>query len=88
MNYTPNMNYTPLEDAYKIHHVKPTTYGGIIKYITTCIYCKHPASTALMTTDGGSFRQCERCKKQFRATIMNEAISNFGSSTQHLKGTN
>lgn len=82
------MNYTPLEDAYKIHHVNSNIYGGIIKYITTCIYCKHPFSKALMNTDGGSFRQCERCKKNFKANIMNEAISNFSYSTNHLKGTN
>ena len=81
------MNYTPLEDAYKIHHVNSNTYSGTLKYCPTCIYCKNITSTSLMN-DGGSFRRCERCKKNFRATILNEAITNFSYSTQHLKGTN
>jgi hypothetical protein len=82
------MNYTPLEDAYKIHHTNPNTYGGTIKYSPICIYCHNPSSKSLMNGDGGSFRQCDRCRKQFKANIINEAISNFNYSTQHLKGTN
>ena len=82
------MNYTPLTDAYKIHHVNTSTYGGPLQYKQECIYCKHGTSTALMATDGGSFRQCMKCKKQFRATILNEPVANYSYSTQHLKGTN
>jgi hypothetical protein len=81
------MNYTPLEDAYKIHHTNSNTYGGIIKYNPTCIYCKNPSSKSLMN-DGGSFRQCDRCRKNFRATVINSAINNLSYSTHHLKGTN
>ena len=82
------MNYTPLSEAYKIHHVNTTTYGGTLQYSTQCIYCKNGTSTALMTTDGGSFRQCTKCKKQFRATILNDPITNYNNSTSHLRGTN
>jgi hypothetical protein len=81
------MNYTPLEDAYKIHHVNSNTYSGTLKYSPTCIYCNNITSTPLMN-DGGSFRRCDRCKKNFRATILNEAVTNFSYSTNHLKGTN
>jgi hypothetical protein len=81
------MNYTLLEDAYKIHHVNSNTYCGTLKYSPTCIYCKNITSMPLMN-DGGSFRQCDRCKKNFRATILNEAVTNFSYSTNHLKGTN
>lgn len=81
------MNYTPLEDAYKIHHVNSNTYTKTIKYSPTCIYCTNPTSYSLMN-DGGSFRRCDRCKKNFRATTLNESISNFSYSTHHLKGTN
>ena len=81
------MNYTNLDEAYKIHHINSNTYGGTIKYNTTCIYCKNPYSKSLMN-DGGSFRQCERCRKNFKSTIMNQAIQNFSYSTHHLKGTN
>lgn len=81
------MNYTPLDEAYTIHHVNTNTYSGPIKYDPTCIYCKCSRSTPLMN-DGGSFRRCEHCKKNFRATIVSKPISNFVNSTNHLKGTN
>lgn len=81
------MNYTPLDEAYKIHHINSNTYGGTIKYSPTCIYCKNPSSNPLMN-DGGSFRQCLRCRKNFKATVITEAVQNFSFSTQHLKGTN
>ena len=81
------MNYTPLEDAYKIHHTYSTTYGGTIRYIPTCIYCSHKTSTSLMN-DGGAFRRCDKCRKNFRANVMNEAIHNLSYATHHLKGTN
>lgn len=81
------MNYTTLDEAYNVHHINSNTYGGTIRYSTICIYCKHTSSKSLMN-DGGSFRQCDRCKKNFRATIMNEAINNFNQSTSFLKGTN
>lgn len=82
------MNYTNLEDAYKIHHINQTTYGGNIKYSTKCIYCSNNSSKSLMNTDGGAFRQCDRCNKNFKANVLNDAVSNFSYSTFNLKGTN
>lgn len=83
------MNYTPLDDAYKIHHIIPNTYSGKLLYSPVCIYCNYPQSRPLMESrDGGSFRQCNKCNKQFRASTLNSAIPNFRLSTSHLKGTN
>lgn len=81
------MNYTSLDEAYKIHHTHSNTYNGTISYNPTCIYCKNPNSISLMN-DGGSFRRCDRCRKNFKASVMNQAITNFSYSTHHLKGTN
>jgi hypothetical protein len=81
------MNFTPIDDAYKIHHIKNDTYGGFLKYSPICIFCNHNISIPLMN-DGGSFRQCKKCKKNFRATVLNQAINNYNYSTNHLKGTN
>jgi hypothetical protein len=81
------MNYTSLDEAYKIHHINSNTYTGSIKYSPVCIYCKHTVSTSLMN-DGGAFRRCDRCKKNFKAIILNQSITNFSYSTHHLKGTN
>lgn len=83
------MDYTPLDEAYKIHHINSNTYSGTIKYSPTCIYCQNPSSNPLIPNqDGGSFRQCLRCRKNFKATIITEAVQNFSYSTHHLKGTN
>jgi hypothetical protein len=81
------MNYTPLDEAYKIHHTNSSTYSGTIYYSPVCIYCSNSSSKSLMN-DGGAFRQCNRCKKNFKATTLNKPISNFNVSTNHLKGTN
>ena len=82
-----NMNYTPLDDAFKIHHTNSNTYGGTIHYSTICIYCKNPSSKSLMN-DGGAFRQCNQCKKNFMASILTPSVNNLKYSTNHLKGTN
>jgi hypothetical protein len=82
------MNYTPLDDAYKIHHIKSNTYVGNILFSPSCIFCNSSTSKPLMKNDGGSFRQCDRCKKHFKARVVNEAINNFSYSTYHLRGTN
>jgi len=81
------MNYTPFNDAFVTYHIRNDTYGGTIYYNPTCIFCKHNTSTSLMN-DGGSFRRCDRCKKNFRAATINKPINNFSYSTHHLKGTN
>jgi hypothetical protein len=81
------MNYTPLDEAYKIHHVSSNTYTGTLKYSPICIYCNNPISKSLMN-DGGSFRRCDKCKKDFKATFIGPAVTNFTYSTNHLKGTN
>lgn len=81
------MNYTNLDDAYKIHHTNMNTYSGTLKYSPICIFCSHPKSTSLMN-DGGAFRRCDHCKKNFKANVLNTAISNFSYSTHHLQGTN
>ena len=81
------MNYTPLDEAYNIHHTSSNTYKGTIKYSPTCIFCKNTITIPLMN-DGGSFRRCERCKKNFKATVITDAVNNFSYSTYHLKGTN
>ena len=95
MNQNPNLAdyrvataYTPVEEAYKIHHINPNTYSGTLRYSPVCIYCRNEGSRPLMANDGGSFRQCGRCKKNFRATVLNESVSNFSYSSSHLRGTN
>jgi len=84
------MNYTPLDQAYNIHHINSNTYGGNIIYSPICIYCKNNQSISLFPSgiDGGSFRHCSRCKKNFKANVITQPINNISYSTHHLKGTN
>ncbi len=49
------MNYTSLDDAYKIYHTNSNTYGGSITYNPTCIYCSNSSSNALMQSRGRRF---------------------------------
>jgi hypothetical protein len=80
------MNYTFLENAYTIHHSNPTSYNtNQIKYSPICIYCSNPTSQPLL---GDSFRRCDRCKKEFKSTIISKPVDNFTQATRHLKGTN
>jgi hypothetical protein len=76
-----------LNDAFKIPHVQSNTYSGTILYDPTCVFCSHKHSIPLMN-DGGSFRQCYKCRKNFRAKIITAPVASYIDSTQHLKGTN
>lgn len=78
------MNYTPINNAFNTHHVNNTTYTGKILYNPECIFCSNPTSSALMN-DGGSFRQCNKCRKNFKAQIVTETIQNYSYSTSHLQ---
>jgi len=80
------MNYTFVNEAYKIHHINSDTYTENIKYRPICIYCNNMSSKPLM--NDGSFRKCDRCNKHFKSIAIGNAIKNFSYSTDHLKGTN
>lgn len=65
--FTNNLVQTSLNDAYKF-----STFSDFIKqqsfthFSPICIFCSSNNTIAL-TNDGGSFRQCNTCKKQFKA---------------------
>lgn len=87
------MNYTPLTEAYKIHHtnINSAITNTHLIYSSVCIFCSNTDTTALMPLqDGGSFRRCNNlsCRKNFRAQILSKPVTNYISATSHLKGTN
>jgi hypothetical protein len=65
-----NIVQTDLNEAYKFQ-----THSGFIKNMKSpvfspiCIYCSFNQSKSLMN-DGGCFRLCLKCNKQFQARIM------------------
>ena len=87
-NYSPtNINFTPLDQAYQIHHVNPNTYSSLntARYSHHCMFCGSQNSVPLMESqDRGAFRQCinSSCRKQFQATILSQPVPNYQMSTQ------
>jgi hypothetical protein len=85
------MNYTPLNEAYNIHHINSHPYTKPIMYSSVCIFCSNKDTTALMPNqDKGAFRRCNNpsCRKQFKAATISDPITNYVAATSHLKGTN
>jgi hypothetical protein len=64
-----NLQQTTINDAY--HFESFSTYinnkGLLAKFSPICIFCSGGESIPL--TKDGSFRQCNRCKKQFKAKL-------------------
>ena len=65
------MNMTPVDQAFDYSTPLTNQQFQLPKYSQTCIYCNNQESISLMN-DGGSFRQCVKCRKQFRAQIQQE----------------
>ena len=68
--FTNNLQQTNINDAYKFE-----TFSDYIKnkglntnFSPTCIFCSFQESISL--TNDGSFKQCKRCKKQFKAHLI------------------
>jgi hypothetical protein len=64
-----NFQQTPLNDAYQFNTFSQYINNGGLKarFSPKCIFCPSTDSTAL--TNDGSFRQCNRCKKQFKSLL-------------------
>jgi transcription elongation factor Elf1 len=82
-----SFNFTPLDQAYQLHHINPNTYSSLntAKYSSHCMFCGNHNSVPLMEKqDRGAFRQCTNssCRKQFQATILSQPVANYQISTQ------
>ena len=66
-----NFQQTPLSDAYQFTSFSQYIKNGGLqsRFSPKCIFCPSTDSTPLIN-DGGSFRQCNRCKKQFKALLL------------------
>ena len=72
-----NLAETPLDSAYYFTSFSPYIINGGLnsKFSPICIFCSSNNSLPL-TQDGGSFRQCNTCKKQFKAKLSAESLAN------------
>ena len=70
--FVKELNATSISDAYQYQTFSPfiSSTKNILRpnYSPVCIFCSHSESKALM--NDGSFRECNRCKKQFRAVVL------------------
>jgi hypothetical protein len=64
-----NFQQTPLGDAYRFSTFSQYINNGGLqtRFSPKCVFCPSIDSTALI--NDGSFRQCSRCKKQFKAKL-------------------
>jgi hypothetical protein len=64
-----NFQQTPLGDAYRFSTFSQYINNGGLqtRFSPKCVFCPSIDSTALI--NDGSFRQCNRCKKQFKAKL-------------------
>ena len=74
------MNFTPLDQAYQVHHGNPSMYTTNKTQTVNpkCIFCGNTNTSPLMEKqDGGIFRQCDNrsCRKQFTSSTISQANS-------------
>ena len=64
-----NFQQTPLSDAYQFSTFSQYINNGGLqtRFSPKCVFCPSIDSTALI--NDCSFRQCNRCKKQFKARL-------------------
>lgn len=70
--FTKDLTQTQINDAY--HYQTYSSYINNMNkpnFSPICIFCSCKESVSLVP-DGGSFRQCNHCKKQFKAMILNK----------------
>jgi len=65
-----NFQKTPINIAYQFESFSSYIVNNGLKarFSPKCIFCSSLESTALL--NDGSFRQCNRCKKQFKAFLI------------------
>ena len=81
------MNFTPLDQAYQVHHGNPNMYvsNQVQNVNPKCIFCSSQNSIALMEKhDGGALRQCGNpsCRKHFNAVQSNNY--QFTNNNTHI----
>ena len=70
--FTNNLRETPIDSAYIFETTKDNTQflqkGMKKEFSLICIFCSCKETVPLM--QDGSFRSCNKCKKQFKSKII------------------
>ena len=64
-----NFQQTPLGDAYRFTTFSQYINNGGLqsRFSPKCVFC--PSTDSIALINDGSFRQCTRCKKQFKTRL-------------------
>ncbi len=70
-----NFQQTPLDSAYQFSSFSPYIVNGGLnsRFSPICIFCS--SNNTMNLVNDGSFKQCNSCKKQFRANLSNNQIN-------------
>ena len=65
------LKQTSIDSAYQFSSFSPYIMNGGLKrtFSQTCVYCSSKNTMNLM--NDGSFKQCNTCRKQFKASLIN-----------------
>jgi len=66
-NYNNNLQQTPLNNAYQFSSFSTYIQNGCLNssFSPICIFCS--SNNTINLINDGSFKQCNNCKKQFKA---------------------
>ncbi len=66
-----NFQQTPLNDAYNFNTFSPYIMNGGLnnRFSPICIFCS--SNNTMNLANDGSFKQCNSCRKQFKANLSN-----------------
>ena len=70
-----NFQQTPLNDAYQFNTFSHYIMNGGLnsKFSPICVFCSSDNTTNLV--NDCSFKQCNRCRKQFKALLSNNQVN-------------
>lgn len=66
-----NLQQTPLNDAYNFNTFSTYIMNGGLnsRFSPICIFCS--SNNTMNLANDGSFKQCNSCRKQFKANLSN-----------------
>jgi hypothetical protein len=69
-----NFQQTPINDAYQFNSFSPYILNGGLntRFSPFCIFCS--SNNTMNLVNDGSFKQCNSCRKQFKATLSDNQV--------------
>ena len=70
-----NFQQTPLNDAYNFNTFSAYIMNGGLntRFSPICIFCQ--SNNTMNLVNDGSFKQCNTCRKQFKAGLKNTQVN-------------